>query len=166
MDSRWEAFVTDDGGGVCGGGGQVLCEGFPEEFATYLNYVRALRFDDKPDYGYLRSLFRDVYTREVRLLGNNVGVVASAGGIALRRDPATGARLAYVSDRTNHRIAIFNIDVPRQSPTILAGSMSGDAGRVNGFGRGALGRDVGLRVHWDGAIHPLRSMRSPGREHS
>jgi hypothetical protein len=82
----------------------------------------------------------DVYTREVRLLGNNVGVVASAGGIALRRDPVTGARLAYVSDRTNHRIAIFNIDVPRQSPTILAGSMSGDAGRVNGFGRGALFR--------------------------
>jgi hypothetical protein len=69
VDSRWEAFVTDDCGGVWGVGGQVLCEGFPEEFATYLNYVRALRFDDKPDYGYLRSLFRDVYTREVGVQG-------------------------------------------------------------------------------------------------
>lgn len=30
---------------------EQLCKGFPQEFATYLNYVRALRFDDKPDYG-------------------------------------------------------------------------------------------------------------------
>mmetsp|Transcript_33296 Transcript_33296/g.78463 ORF Transcript_33296/g.78463 Transcript_33296/m.78463 type:complete len:344 (+) Transcript_33296:269-1300(+) len=43
---------------------ETLCEGFPEELCTYLNYVRALRFDDKPDYQYLRKIFRDVYTRE------------------------------------------------------------------------------------------------------
>ena len=29
-----------------------------------MNYVRALRFDDKPDYGYLRKLFRDLFIRE------------------------------------------------------------------------------------------------------
>lgn len=43
---------------------EQLCKGFPQEFATYLNYVRALRFDDKPDYGYLRKLFRDLFIRE------------------------------------------------------------------------------------------------------
>lgn len=42
----------------------VAGKGFPQEFATYLNYVRALRFDDKPDYGYLRKLFRDLFIRE------------------------------------------------------------------------------------------------------
>ena len=34
-----------------------LCEGFPEEFFTYLNYVRCLRFEETPDYDYLRTLF-------------------------------------------------------------------------------------------------------------
>lgn len=42
----------------------VLCRGLHQEFAIYLNYVRSLRFDDKPDYSYLRKLFRDLFVRE------------------------------------------------------------------------------------------------------
>ncbi len=36
----------------------TLCQGFPSEFAMYLNYCRSLRFDEPPDYMYLRQLFR------------------------------------------------------------------------------------------------------------
>ena len=43
---------------------EVLCKGFPSEFATYLNYCRSLRFDEKPDYAYCRKLFRDLFVRE------------------------------------------------------------------------------------------------------
>ncbi len=43
---------------------EALCKGFPSEFATYLNYNRSLRFEDKPDYGYLKKLFRDLFVRE------------------------------------------------------------------------------------------------------
>lgn len=43
---------------------EILCKHFPNEFATYLNYCRALRFDDKPDYSYLRRLFRDLFFRQ------------------------------------------------------------------------------------------------------
>jgi casein kinase I family protein HRR25 len=42
----------------------LLCRGFPNEFGIFLNYCRALRFDDKPDYLYLRKLFRDLFVRE------------------------------------------------------------------------------------------------------
>eukprot|EP00053_Salpingoeca_punica_P006505 m.61439 g.61439 ORF g.61439 m.61439 type:complete len:433 (-) comp13723_c0_seq1:657-1955(-) len=42
----------------------VLCKGFPSEFATYLNFCRQLRFEDKPDYSYLRTLFRNLFHRE------------------------------------------------------------------------------------------------------
>ena len=42
---------------------EVLCKHFPTEFSTYINYTRALRFDDVPDYSYLRRLFRDLFFR-------------------------------------------------------------------------------------------------------
>ncbi|KAH9954503.1 kinase-like protein [Lactifluus volemus] len=37
-----------------------LCEGFPEEFAIYMNYVRKLGFEENPDYDFLRELFTKV----------------------------------------------------------------------------------------------------------
>lgn len=43
---------------------ELLCRGFPSEMAIYLNCCRSLRFDDKPDYSYLRKLFRDLFVRE------------------------------------------------------------------------------------------------------
>lgn len=43
---------------------EVLCKGYPMEFITYLNYCRALRFEDRPDYAYLRCLFQDLFVRE------------------------------------------------------------------------------------------------------
>ncbi|KAF4677907.1 Casein kinase I isoform delta [Perkinsus chesapeaki] len=43
---------------------EVLTKGYPSEFATYLNYCRALRFEDRPDYAYLRRLFKDLFMRE------------------------------------------------------------------------------------------------------
>ncbi|VDL94440.1 unnamed protein product [Schistocephalus solidus] len=40
---------------------EVLCRGYPAEFAMYLNYCRGLRFEEPPDYMYLRQLFRILF---------------------------------------------------------------------------------------------------------
>ncbi|XP_022771292.1 casein kinase 1-like protein 7 isoform X2 [Durio zibethinus] len=43
---------------------EVLCKSFPSEFVSYFHYCRSLRFEDKPDYSYLKRLFRDLFIRE------------------------------------------------------------------------------------------------------
>ena len=40
----------------------VLCKDFPKEFQTYFEYCRHLRFEDKPDYAYLKRLFKDLFS--------------------------------------------------------------------------------------------------------
>ena len=52
---------------VCGSSVAPCCACSPycsAEFATYLNYVRSLRFDDKPDYAYLRRIMRELFYRK------------------------------------------------------------------------------------------------------
>lgn len=39
---------------------EALCKGYPDEFATYLNYCHKLKFDDNPDYTYIKKLFKDL----------------------------------------------------------------------------------------------------------
>lgn len=43
---------------------EVLCKSYPTEFTSFFHYCRSLRFEDKPDYSYLKRLFRDLFIRE------------------------------------------------------------------------------------------------------
>ena len=36
----------------------------PTEFATYQNYCRNLKFEDKPDIGYLRKILNDLFHKQ------------------------------------------------------------------------------------------------------
>jgi len=42
---------------------ETLCSDLPQEFAVYLNYCRNLKFDEKPDYGYLKKIFKELFVR-------------------------------------------------------------------------------------------------------
>ena len=43
---------------------EMLCKGFPAEFRSYFEHVRSLRFDDRPDYDYVKRLFRELFFRK------------------------------------------------------------------------------------------------------
>ncbi|CAE7628784.1 unnamed protein product [Symbiodinium sp. CCMP2592] len=43
---------------------ESLCKGCPMIFVTYMNYAKALRFEDRPDYAYLRRLFKELFAKE------------------------------------------------------------------------------------------------------
>ena len=40
---------------------KTLCQGCPSEFASYIDYVRALRFNESSKYAHLWQLFRRLY---------------------------------------------------------------------------------------------------------
>ncbi|XP_045501503.1 casein kinase I isoform X10 [Colias croceus] len=65
---------------------EVLCEGHPEEMATYLRYVRRLDFFETPDYDQLRRMFRELFERrgyvddgEFDWTGKTMGAVKDSG---------------------------------------------------------------------------------------
>ena len=43
---------------------ETLCRGLPSEFITYLNYCKSLRFEDRPDYSYLKRMFKELFFKE------------------------------------------------------------------------------------------------------
>ena len=40
---------------------EVLCRNLPSEFVSYFDHVHSLRFDERPDYDYLKQLFRELF---------------------------------------------------------------------------------------------------------
>uniref|UniRef100_A0A8R1U0M5 non-specific serine/threonine protein kinase n=1 Tax=Onchocerca volvulus TaxID=6282 RepID=A0A8R1U0M5_ONCVO len=42
---------------------EVLCKNFPAEFEMYFRYCHGLRFDEDPDYAYLKQLFRILFKK-------------------------------------------------------------------------------------------------------
>jgi len=77
---------------------EVLCKGFPAEFAMYLNYCRGLRFEEAPDYMYLRQLFRILfrtlnhqydYTFDWTMLKQKAAASAAVGGTTAPVAPPT-----------------------------------------------------------------------------
>jgi casein kinase 1, alpha len=74
-----------------------VLQGFPAEFAMYLNYSRGLRFEEAPDYMYLRQLFRILfrtlsfqydYTFDWTMLKQKAVMTSSGNGIS---GPSAGA---------------------------------------------------------------------------
>uniref|UniRef100_A0A0E0MTI3 non-specific serine/threonine protein kinase n=1 Tax=Oryza rufipogon TaxID=4529 RepID=A0A0E0MTI3_ORYRU len=43
---------------------EVLCKSCPVEFASYFHYCHSLTFDQRPDYAFVKRLFRDLFTRQ------------------------------------------------------------------------------------------------------
>ncbi|MED6164691.1 hypothetical protein PIB30_092583, partial [Stylosanthes scabra] len=42
----------------------ILCKSCPVQFASYFRYCHSLTFDQPPDYGFLKHIFRDLFTTQ------------------------------------------------------------------------------------------------------
>ena len=48
-----------------------LCKGLPEEIKVFLTYARELKFDQRPDYTYLKNLIRQITSNNKLAFSNN-----------------------------------------------------------------------------------------------
>jgi casein kinase 1 len=154
-----------------------LCEGFPEEFTIYMNYVRKLGFEETPDYNFLRELFTKVLKTmnetedgifDWMLLHGGKGweagnhTSASVAPTPHRRDREHGGRRRQAPDGTTPNQLVLSpspAHVVKRRPT-------GEQQRASGLGSGnGLISGNGL-----GSGQPLapsrRASQRDHREHS
>ena len=44
---------------------ELICAGAPPEFNLFLTYCRGLKFDERPDYPFIKKIFKDLFTRSL-----------------------------------------------------------------------------------------------------
>jgi hypothetical protein len=42
---------------------ELLCDSLPIEFISIMNYCKSLRFEDKPDYNFIRKLIKELFIK-------------------------------------------------------------------------------------------------------
>jgi len=83
---------------------KLLCKSFPSEFCSYLEYCRQLRFEDKPDYHYIKKLFKDVMVREgYKYDGLYDWVKRKRAEAAVKDGPVAGLKDATKGRSDRHR---------------------------------------------------------------
>ncbi|KAK4599039.1 hypothetical protein RGQ29_009214 [Quercus rubra] len=91
-----------------------LCHGCPIEFACYFHYCCSLHFDTKPDYGYLKRMFRSLFSREGlkmdyvfdwTILKFQQSVLAAPPARALGHVAGTSTQETHVTANYNRRSA-------------------------------------------------------------
>ncbi|CAF3331972.1 unnamed protein product [Rotaria socialis] len=93
---------------------EILCKGFPAEFAMYLNYCRGLRFEETPDYMYLRQLFRILF----RTLNHQYDYTFD--WVVLKQRAANAASLSTTATNTSGETTATTVNtamVPQQIST-------------------------------------------------
>lgn len=84
---------------------ETLCQDLPKEFADYMNYVRGLKYDEKPDYQMLRDAFKNLFYKNKFVEDGEFDwvVKAKAGEIDLS--------LKKVGKETGYDFMLSSVDV-------------------------------------------------------
>lgn len=138
---------------------EVLCKSYPSEFISYFHYCRSLRFEDKPDYSYLKKLFRDLFIREGYQSDYIFDWTVSrqaAENNRLRPSGRTGGLVGPSAERAERTSA--RQDVPDR----FSGSVETFARRT-GSGSGHHGENTKHRTLLDSLLAPKMAVDSDKR---
>ncbi|CAN6273524.1 unnamed protein product, partial [Urochloa humidicola] len=140
---------------------EALCKSYPSEFITYFHYCRSLRFEDKPDYSYLKRIFRDLLIREGYQHDYvfDWTVARQAADNNRMRLSGRGGGLAGPSADRAERVAVKQ-DVPDRFPPIDA------FGRRTGSGSAHYGEHTKHRTLLDTLLAPKTTVDPDRRKPS
>jgi len=103
---------------------EILCKGFPAEFAMYLNYCRGLRFEEAPDYMYLRQLFRILF----RTLNHQYDYTFDWTMLKQKAANAASSSTAATANLTTATTAGMTNAAPQQTTTQMVTTNTGNNG--------------------------------------
>ncbi|CAD6250243.1 unnamed protein product [Miscanthus lutarioriparius] len=141
---------------------EALCKSYPSEFITYFHYCRSLRFEDKPDYSYLKKIFRDLFIREGYQPDYVFDWTVSRQAVdnnRLRLNGKTGGLVGPSVDRAER--AATRHDVPER----FTGPADAFARRT-GSGSGHYGEHTKHRTLLDSLMASKMAVDSDKRRHS
>ncbi|KDQ08731.1 hypothetical protein BOTBODRAFT_118283 [Botryobasidium botryosum FD-172 SS1] len=138
-----------------------LCEGFPEEFSIYLNYVRKLGFEESPDYDFLRELFTKVLKNSGEVEDNVFDWMLLNGGKGWEVGPRVLVHVLMLTVRgaicSHHQIYLCHLI--RQQITACQGLT--DTLQLNRLRRKQTPRQLRL-PNWFAARRSSASIRQQG----
>ena len=112
---------------------KALCADVEPEFAPYFTYCRNLRFEEKPNYSYLRGLFTQMANRTGAVIDGKYDWTPPSPPKTPKKSP--GARPARLSSTATSRfkeIKVFHL--PKSTPGALISALSqnrtGDSGET------------------------------------
>jgi serine/threonine protein kinase len=100
---------------------EQLCKGYPTEFRSYFEYCRSLRFEDRPDYAYLKRLFKELFYRKGYQYDNMFDWTILNLQQEQNRVPNT------TTGTTNNQTATTTNSIDRPVASAAAAGMGGDA---------------------------------------
>lgn len=69
---------------------ESLSRGLPEEFNIYLQYCRNLKFEERPDYNYMRKIFKDLMYKSGHDYDYQYDWVLKKQGVKIPEDDLVG----------------------------------------------------------------------------
>eukprot|EP01031_Cornospumella_fuschlensis_P046073 gene46073-56399_t len=134
----------------------LLCRGYPSEFRDFFAHCSSLGFEDKPDYRYLKRIFRDLFERQcfeddgvfdwdIIKKAQQLPQDAAAGGEAAGDSVRTTGQDVATGGQGVSALPVREEGGAASRDGLASANARGDEGSGRGAGDDADNRDVGQR---------------------
>ena len=93
----------------------VLCQGLPDEFSSYIKYVYSLKFEQDPNYDYLKSLFKQLLNNLTNNPKNDNLIFSWLGAKKIKVSQKRNNSLKRISSPQNRLLQKIKLDLEEKN---------------------------------------------------